>query len=184
MNSTPTVIKQGMEVVDGNTHAINVPPSFLRDQPSQPIIHKNISFPDSDLPEYDGHIAFVLENVLSTDECKQLLALAEGSVLRDPDEERNPEDWPWKPAMVYGPGGETLNSNYRNSGRIMWDEPVIAHRVWQRCAQVPAVQDALARVNEIRSRPYGSWKFTELNKRMRFLKYTQGQFFKRKLSII
>ncbi|KAI9162966.1 hypothetical protein HJFPF1_04561 [Paramyrothecium foliicola] len=166
-----------LEFIDYTSRPVDIPPTFLTGPPSQPISYKDVSFAASDLPEYDSHVAFVLDNVLSPEECQQLLALAEDSVNRDGVPEHKFS--PWKPAMVSAPsGGEVLKKDYRNSDRIVWDEQTIVDRVFERCRQLPQVTAALARVNAISRRPGGQWVFRRPNKRMRFLKYSPGQFFK------
>jgi hypothetical protein len=132
----------------------------------------------------DGGYAVVLDNVLSPSECAQLIQLAESSVLeKDKAEEGNP----WRPAPVnVGHGFEVLVADYRNSDRIIWDQQEIVDRLWARMEQVPGIREKLSRFNEAdilggrkpNGKPGANWDFHQVNKRLRFLKYGPGQFFR------
>jgi hypothetical protein len=79
-----------------------------------------------------------------------------------------------------GPGWEAPAPGYRESDRIIWDQQTIVDRLWERCAQAEGLRELLA---VIPPDPYmrgGKWKFSRFNERMRYLKYTPGQYFKRK----
>ena len=166
---------------------VDIPGSFLTTPPSAPITLQRISFADSPLPEYAGCFAVLLDNVLAPWECAKLLQLAEASV---PDVEEGAS--PWRPALVnMGGGYEAAVTDYRNSDRIIWDSQTVVDRVWQRCLQArgegeESMGEMLSGTPEGReakkqNRTWGGeWKFERLNERMRFLKYTKGQFFKRK----
>jgi hypothetical protein len=159
---------------------VDIPSTFLGGPSPAPIVAKDVPFKTSDVPEYNGSVAVILDNVISPEECKQLIALAEDSVPRTEDEDAAADFSAWKPAMVSsGVGTEFMDQSYRNSDRIVWDEQTIVDRLWERCMDVPQVKEAIARVNKINGRPDGKWVFHEPNKRMRFLKYSKGQFFKR-----
>jgi hypothetical protein len=94
--------------------------TFLTSTPpdAQPILTYPIDFKQTPLPEYDGHYAVVLDNVLSESECKQLIDYAEMSAGKG---DEGVENDGWKPALVnVGPGKEILAPEYRNSDRIIW----------------------------------------------------------------
>jgi hypothetical protein len=168
---------------------VEIPDSFLAPLPDPSIIKvSKIDFENSPLPEYKRLYAVVLDNVLSKGECDQLIFMAEMSVgaHRGGDE---PDNNGWKPAMVNaGRNYEVLALDYRNSDRIIWDERVVATRLWGRIMQaqgmkeyfsvlegegyVPAVGDTISRGER--------WVVTKqgLNERLRFLKYGAGQYFK------
>ncbi|KAJ4133375.1 hypothetical protein NW768_004957 [Fusarium equiseti] len=149
---------------------IPVPDSFLRSSSTTPIKTTHIDFANSPLPQYDGHTAVVLDNVLSPEECKELLSLAEQSVEGDEA---------WQPALVSGGNGyESRAPGYRESDRIIWDQQTIADRLWERCLQADGLRDLLAVVPHEPWMKDGKWVFSRLNDRMRFLKYSPGQFFK------
>ncbi|KAJ3357098.1 hypothetical protein HDU83_008605 [Entophlyctis luteolus] len=161
---------------------VQIPPDFLRRTPTdaRPITYNAIDFSRTALPEYDGLYAVVLDHVLSRLECEQLLQLAEASVLGD-----GPR---WKPALVnVGGGYEMLDSDYRNSERIIWDSQDVMDRVWARVQKQPEIVEELAIINErdllgpfdkVSRKEYPDWRFHGINERMRFLKYTPGQFFR------
>lgn len=152
---------------------VAIPDAFLASPPSEPVVAKHIDWASSPLPENQGRTALVLDNVLSKEECAELLSLAESSV---PGEDGAS---PWKPALVnVGVGVETAAPGYRDSERIIWDQQVVVDRVWERMAQAEGVRELLAKCPEGAS---GEWRFRRLNERMRFLKYSPKQFFKRRL---
>ncbi|KAI9150626.1 hypothetical protein HJFPF1_10401 [Paramyrothecium foliicola] len=154
----------------------DIPSSFLTGPPERPISIRPVDFANSAIPEYKSYKALILDNVLSKDECQQLLRLAESSVPLTQD---GRDASPWRPALVnYGAGYEMANPNYRNSDRIIWDEQVIVDRLWERCAQADGLKDLLSRVPHEALRRGGRWEYSRWNERMRFLKYTKGQFFR------
>ncbi|OAR01887.1 hypothetical protein LLEC1_08061, partial [Akanthomyces lecanii] len=88
-----------------------------------------------------------------------------------------------------GGGYEAAVTDYRNSDRIIWDSQTVVDRVWERCLQARGGGEGES-MGQMLSRPPegrkarkrskscgGEWKFERLNERMRFLKYTEGQFF-------
>lgn len=158
---------------------VPVPPSFLTTPPPKPITSRPIDWSSTPLPEYAGSVALVLEDVLSPAECAQLLSLAEASVPRDPDS--SGETSAWRPALVsLGPGWEAPAPGYRESDRIIWDQQTVVDRLWDRCAQAEGLRELLAEVEPYHKLRGGKWKFRRPNERMRFLKYSPGQYFKRK----
>lgn len=170
------------------SNEVSIPDSFLTTTPSdaQPLTLSQIDFYTTVLPEYAGHYAVVLENVLSRSECETLLKLAEASV---PASERGEKD-AWQPALVnIGGGFELLSPEYRNSDRIIWDQQTIVDRLWERCVAAPGLKEKLGVVEQdvvvlgsSRSGREQRWEFRRLNERMRFLKYGSGQFFRGELA--
>ncbi|KAH8590946.1 hypothetical protein B0O99DRAFT_520301 [Bisporella sp. PMI_857] len=164
---------------------VEIPADYLISQPSdaEPIKFQTIDFAKTSLPELAGGYAVVLDHVLSPSECKKLIELAESSVL-DKDKVG---DSSWSPAMVNVSGGrEVLEPTYRNSDRIIWDNQEIVDRLWSRIEKVPALKERLAAFNEgellgggkMNGKSASDWKFHCVNKRLRFLKYGPGQFFR------
>ncbi|KAJ0119280.1 oxidoreductase domain-containing protein [Diaporthe amygdali] len=160
---------------------------------AQPVTISPVDWASSPLPEYEGLFAVVLDNVLSPSECQTLLQLAESSV--DVFRMNSTGDHnPWKPAMVNaGNGFEVLETGYRNSDRLVWDEQEVVDRIWRRCLQGEAAEklrekldvlDGDEKVGACRLRGRNwvvenqRWEFRRLNQRMRFLKYGEGQFFR------
>lgn len=192
-------------LVEYFTKPTSILPSFL---PSSPPADTNtmtlttIDFPTTALPENKGRLAIVLDNVLSPSECETLLSLAESSV----DLERLNVFWntpgdtgPWRPAMVNaGQGYEVLEPGYRNSDRIVWDSEEVVARLWARCMQgeigqalegMLGVLDGEKNTEVLGGGRRGKrwvhpekWAMKGLNRRMRFLKYGPGQFFRREFS--
>ena len=185
------------EVVEGVPHFVTysskevpIPEGFLTRDPddAQPITIKPVEWTKVGLPQNEGRYAVVLDNVLSPSECETLLHLVEQSV---PDSQRGKSgDRFWRPAMVNaGAGYEVLQTDYRNSDRIIWDCQEVVDRLWERCARAPGVKERLCvlqddlKVVGYPRRRLGKkvdqrWEFRRLNKRMRFLKYGPGQFFR------
>ncbi|KAF6839366.1 hypothetical protein CPLU01_01786 [Colletotrichum plurivorum] len=153
---------------------VPIPDDFLAAPPPGPVTLSHVDWRTTKLPENAGRYAVVLDNVLTQDECAQLLRMAEASAT-DAQE-------PWQPAMVnVGGGFEILEPEYRNSDRIIWDEQTVVDRLWQRCALAPGLREELAQYDTVARPQKGGktpWKFDRFNKRMRFLKYQKGQFFR------
>ncbi|SPO05593.1 uncharacterized protein DNG_08280 [Cephalotrichum gorgonifer] len=152
---------------------VPIPDSFLTTPPAKPVVATHIDWSSSPLPSNKGRTALVIDNVLSPEECVKLLELTEASVPREDGDTSSP----WKPALVnVAVGFETHAPDYRNSERIIWDNQVIVDRIWERIAQADGVRALLetvpgAYIDE-------EWHFRRFNERMRFLKYSSGQFFK------
>ncbi|KAI9701928.1 MAG: hypothetical protein M1836_001272 [Candelina mexicana] len=164
---------------------VAIPPSFLQSIPSdaQPITTARIDWSNTDLPEYKGSYAIVLENVLSPSECATLIRLAEESAGAGDEGVKNKG---WKPAMVNaGAGWEVFDAGYRKSDRIIWDQEEVAGRIWKRCLTAQGLEDDLAILQGQKGilgwracERGDKWRVTRLNKRMRFLRYGRGQFFR------
>ncbi|KAH7011379.1 hypothetical protein EDB80DRAFT_387744 [Ilyonectria destructans] len=152
---------------------VPIPDSFLTTPPAKPIACNHIDWAVSPLPENQGRTALLLRNVLSREECKQLIALAEDSVPREAG------DSAWRPALVsLGPGWEAPAPGYRESDRIIWNQQTVVDRIWERCAQADGLRELLAVVPPQPPMGGGKWEFSRVNERMRFLKYSPGQYFK------
>jgi hypothetical protein len=171
---------------------IDVPSDFLTPlaDPST-ITVSQIDFKNTVLPEYRNLYAVVLDNVLSQEECDQLIHLAERSVgAHQDDAEEEVENDGWRPAMVNaGRNREVLAVDYRNSDRIIWDEKTVVSKIWQRVLQGKGIKEDLLRLEGKKYAPVcglivekgeGTYVATKqgVNERMRFLKYGPGQFFK------
>ncbi|KAL7926008.1 hypothetical protein ACQKWADRAFT_281504 [Trichoderma austrokoningii] len=176
MNSSTS--SSGLRRVDYTFNPVDIPDAFLTGPASEPVTCKPVPFKESGLPEYTNCKAWILDNVLSREECRELIAYAEASAVLE-----KPGDSPWKPALVsVAPGLEAAAPSYRHSERIIWDMQHLVDRLWDRCAQAEGLQELVATCP--RSRPdhrtgEGTWKFAGLNERMRFLKYGPGMFFRR-----
>ncbi|KAL7949361.1 hypothetical protein V8C42DRAFT_341330 [Trichoderma barbatum] len=164
--------------VDYSSNPVDIPDTFLTGPAVDPVTVRPVPWKESAVPEYSKCKAWILDNVLSREECAQLIAYAEASAPLE-----KPGDSPWKPALVsVAPGVETRAPSYRNSDRIIWDKQLLVDRLWDRCAQAEGLQELVATApcsspDHNRNRK-GTWKFHGLNERMRFLKYTPGMFFR------
>lgn len=148
-----------------------LPEDFL-DGPAPTIKRSTINFTKDNLPEYDDKWAVVLDNVLSEEECAQLVAAAEATT-----------DGKWERALVnIGGGMQAMYEDTRKCGRIIWDNRELMAKLWARIeGQVPEIHrlekwadvtgNGPAKRNEV-------WKVTRLNDRGRFLKYVGGEYFK------
>lgn len=160
-----------------NTHYtskdVSIPDDFLTGPADKPVTLTPVPFATSRVPEYDGLVAVVLDNVISPEECQQLLELAEASA-----ESQEEGASPWRPALVnVGVGREIAITDYRNSDRIIWDKQTIVDRLWNRRIQADGLKELLSKTPDDDIGLPGRWAFERLNDRMRFLKYTEGQFF-------
>lgn len=178
---------------------VSIPEGFLSLTSPPPdarsITLSPIDWTQTVLPEYDGRYAVVLDNVVSPSECQELIKLAESSV--DMSRVAQGIQNPWRPAMVAaGSGYEVLDSKYRNSDRIVWDRQEVVDRLWARCLQGDVGRTLLKKLEVLdndekvvgitrKGKDWKTedqkWEMKRLNKRMRFLKYGPGQFFRRKL---
>lgn len=191
-------------VVEYFTRDITLPPSFLPPTPPadmKPMSLTAIDFSTTALPENKGRIALVIDNVLSHSECQTLLSLAESSVDLDPLNafwESPGHASPWRPALVnVGQGYEVLEPEFRNSDRIVWDSDEMVSRLWARCMQGEVGEALGAMLSELNGEQHAKilgekkkawrwdrpprWVMKGLNRRMRFLRYGPGQFFRREL---
>ena len=147
-------------------------------QPASNDITKNIvDFGVLGLPEYHGLYAAVLDNCFTKAECDELISKAETHT-----------NGVWEGAMInVGGGRQAMIKDARDCGRIIWDDKEMVHRIWNR------VKDQVPEVEVLRNMPRvtgngpakrtETWKMSRLNERMRFLKYGEGQYFRRKYSI-
>ncbi len=191
-SSMPRTLKTAVQP-NYTSAPVDVPSDFLiADAPdTQPVTITPVDWPSTPLPENDGLYAVVLENVLSPSECATLLQLAEASVPND-HERRGEGGSPWQPAMVnVGGGFEVLTPSYRNSDRIVWDNPDMVERLWKRCLRAPGLEERLreipgsdrsitgnARYGQKKRDEKSRFVFHRVNERMRFLRYGSGQFFR------
>ncbi|CAD6567101.1 MAG: hypothetical protein ASARMPREDX12_005317 [Alectoria sarmentosa] len=132
----------------------------------------DVDFRYTELSEYEGRYATVLDNVLTKEECDTLVRAAEAQ-----------SNGTWEQAMInIGGGAQALMTDSRDCGRIIWDDSEVVERIWSRVkGSVPEIEylKGMARVTGNGPVKRGeTWKMTRLNERMRFLKYGEGQYFK------
>ncbi|GKT44976.1 uncharacterized protein ColSpa_05157 [Colletotrichum spaethianum] len=174
-------LKSNPQKTSYTSNDVPIPADFLSvplPEDAPPVTLKKVDWSASALPENGPLYAVVLDNVLTPQECAQLIRLAEDSAVNRGDK----GDEPWQPAMVnIGAGWEILESDYRNSDRIIWDQQEVVDRLWARCRLAPGLEEQLREVEGTSKPGKGEetrWMFNRFNKRMRFLKYQKGQFFR------
>ncbi|KAM0333391.1 hypothetical protein ACHAQA_002052 [Verticillium albo-atrum] len=166
------------------SRAVDLPADFLASPPPEPITATPIDWPSTPLPEWQGRFATVLDNVLTPDECALLLRLAEQSASSSDDPNADAAASSWRPAMVnIGAGREVLEPEYRRSDRIIWDETEVVRRLWERVRRARGADGQLffqedGPMGWVDVGEDGGWRFWGLNRRMRFLKYGAGRFFR------
>lgn len=143
---------------------VKYPADYLAPVPDPSVMkYKEIDFKAEGIPQYEGCYAAVLDNVMSPEECRQLLYYIEQSagLHRDPEEmikssstgtgkyadiskpgEGMDMAVGWQPARVpIGANKEVMVPDYRRSMRIIWDEKEITSRIWNRMNQIPQVKE-------------------------------------------
>ncbi|XP_064603709.1 uncharacterized protein LOC135469107 [Liolophura sinensis] len=113
-----------------------------------PIVKTDLSLPDG-----QKKLAFFLENVMTKQECDAYI--------------KKTEKMGYKRALLtIGKDTQVLRKDIRNSYRCVWDSEEQANILWQRIEPyIPT---------DFNSR----WKPLGLNKRLRFLRYDPGEYFK------
>jgi len=152
-----------------------LPKNFLTGAPPNPKITK-IDFTKTEVPEYEGLYATVLDGILTPEECHTLVAAAESQAPNK-----------WERAMInIGNGEQALYEDTRKCGRIIYDSQEMVDRIWERVKGLVPELTTLANQPLVTgtgpSKRHEVWKYTRLNERMRFLKYTAGEYFKRRSS--
>jgi len=138
------------------------------------ITKTDVDFKKTDIPEFDGLYATVLDNCFTEAECNALVSMAEAQT-----------NGTWEQAMInVGGGRQELMTDSRDCGRISWDDKEIVQSIWDRVANfVPEIQ-SLSNVPKITGmgpmKREETWRMLRPNERMRFLKYGEGQYFRRK----
>ncbi|KAL8731147.1 MAG: hypothetical protein Q9181_004394 [Wetmoreana brouardii] len=140
---------------------------------SRPDVKKQvINFEETEVPEYKGYYACILDNVLSADECADLIRAAKAQTNGE-----------WEQAGVnVGYGRQQVDLETRSCGRIIWDDRELASKIWARC------QDWVPEILELKDRPEitgkgylkkgWTYRATGANERMRFLRYLDGNYFR------
>ncbi|KAF2751472.1 hypothetical protein M011DRAFT_386775, partial [Sporormia fimetaria CBS 119925] len=124
------------------------------------------------MPEYKDRWAVILDGVLTQEECDTLITAVEATT-----------DGYWERAMVNTGGGmQMMYEEIRKCGRTIIDDRDLAARIWAR------VEPSVPEIHTLQNRPHITgmgpvkrkevWKVTRLNERLRFLKYTGGEYFR------
>ena len=150
-----------------------LPKDFLSGPSPEKIVRK-LDFTQIGLPEYGGLYAVVIDNAFTKEECNDLVHAAEAQ-----------SGGLWEQALVNVGGGlQALMTDTRDCGRIIWDDREVVKKLWSR------IKDSVPEIEYLSNRPEvtGLWavrkkqtlKMTRLNERMRFLRYEEAQYFRRK----
>ncbi|MBE3045254.1 hypothetical protein IMZ48_22420, partial [Candidatus Bathyarchaeota archaeon] len=57
---------------DYTSNDVAIPDTFLTGPPAKPVVSTPIDWANTPLPENKGRVAFVVDNILSQEECAQL----------------------------------------------------------------------------------------------------------------
>lgn len=85
-----------------------------------------------------------------------------------------------------GYGRQEIDAETRSCGRIIWNNKKLVSKIWAQC------QDQVPQILKLKDRPAitgngflrreWTYSFTRLNKSMRFLRYPDGNYFRRERS--
>ncbi|KAG8961305.1 hypothetical protein FRC03_005563 [Tulasnella sp. 419] len=164
------------------SNQIPEPPRAESPSTSAPLAVHKLDFVSLGLPEYKDAFVLVIDNLFTPEDCKKLLAAAESSKE-------------WERAAVNGPPGSgegIVIASYRNSSRILYDDPELAGWIFEKLR--PHLKDIEKEAGEHHQR-FGDrrakskprfWNFGDskvrllrVNERLRFLRYGEGEFFNR-----
>ncbi|KAE8401186.1 hypothetical protein BDV37DRAFT_255677 [Aspergillus pseudonomiae] len=166
---------------------MDIPEDFLQAPPPPTATVKKLDFTKTTppIPAYKNHFAAIINNVLTPAECNQLLQLAEQSTIPQGTTNPNPERTPWDRALLNVGNGQQINApGFRNCGRILYDSPEIADRLLNRLLPFLHECDIVQIFNQPLVTGAGpatrseTFKLTRLNEKLRFLKYTGGEYFR------
>ncbi|KAL8934450.1 MAG: hypothetical protein Q9216_005908 [Gyalolechia sp. 2 TL-2023] len=105
--------------------------------PQTGIRKQTIDFKNCNLPEYSDSYACILDNVLSAEECAKLVLAAKAS-----------NDGEWQQATINaGYSGQQIDPETRLCGRIIWSNPELVSRIWNRC------KDHVPEILRLKDRP-------------------------------
>jgi hypothetical protein len=157
------------------------PPSDFLTDPGPEVEVTRVDFSKTECFEFKAANAVILDNVLSPAECEQLISFAEQSSGGETGNGK------WERAMVnIGNNKQALYTDIRNCDRIIWDDHAIVDRIWQRCRpHVPEIECLTDNAEVMGIGPVKRGEthvMTRLNERMRFLKYTGGEYFNGKIN--
>ncbi|CAI7635829.1 unnamed protein product [Penicillium bialowiezense] len=165
--------------------AFEIPEEFLRGPAVNATLHK-IDFERTTppIPSFKNSIAAVVDNLLTENECKQLLQIAEESTRTTlPDSTFSAPKW--ERAMINAGGGrQTMSIDSRKSGRVIFDSSDIADRLLERL--MPFIREC--EIDVVKNRPLvtglgpakrgEALRLSRLNERLRFLRYEGGDYFR------
>ena len=145
---------------------------------ANPCVSKHvIDFEKVGLPEYEGYYACILDNVFTAEECAIMIQAVQAQTNGE-----------WQQATINsGFTGQEVDSETRLCGRIIWDNADLAAKIWARC------QEHVPEIHQVKDAPHitgagllmKGWRFglVGLNSSMRFLRYFDGNYFRRESRI-
>ena len=161
---------------------VQIPDDFLPPTVPKEACLQRIDFTKTDPPllEYRDHFAAVIDNLFTEAECKALIQIAEASSITTGSTTPC-----WERAMInMGYGRQKLALDARNCGRIIYDSPLLAGRIFDRLLPCLKECDISTLYNRALVTGLGAVKrgerlqATRLNERLRFLKYEGGEYFR------
>ena len=132
-----------------------------------------IDFAKTEVDEYAGYFAMVIDDILTPEECAHLLSLVQPA-----------DDAPWPPATVTAyNGSQMLVPDSRHCGRIIFNSATVAARLLDRIrphippdvAVLDNVPDITGQMPVIRKE---KWEVSRLNEALKFLRYEAGDYFR------
>ncbi|KAE9400955.1 hypothetical protein BT96DRAFT_919106 [Gymnopus androsaceus JB14] len=131
---------------------------------------------------YSGSYALVIDDLFSSEECAELIALAESTEWEDGKG--------WQPAKVQArplPTDQVLDTRFRFNDRILRFDHEVARKIYERV--LPFVEKDIGVIKEGSkwarivgggngTQVRGTWNLVGLNERLSFLRYGPGHFFK------
>ncbi|KAI1803047.1 oxidoreductase domain-containing protein [Daldinia bambusicola] len=132
-----------------------------------------IDFNETDVKEYAGYFAMTIKDVLTLDECVDLLKL-----ISPPDNAA----WPAATVTRYD-GSHMLDLKSRFCDRIFYTSQTLADRLLERILphippEIVTLKDAPDITGQFPIIRNETWRISRLRDELRFLKYGPGQYFK------
>ncbi|KAJ5144816.1 hypothetical protein N7448_002208 [Penicillium atrosanguineum] len=153
-----------------------IPEDFLRGPATAKVHHIDFETTTPPIPAFKNNFAAVIDNLMSPEECNELLHLAEQSTT---------ESSKWERAMINaGNGKQVMSVDARKSGRIIWDSSEVAQRLLDRL--MPYMRELS--LEHVKNQPMITglgparrgevMHLSRLNERLRFLRYDGGDYFR------
>lgn len=145
----------------------------LASKPPETCRSELIDFERFGMPEYKDKFAVLIHDLLTPEECHQLLESAEEAAGHK-----------WEGAMVnVGLGRQEMMTDIRLCGRILWDTPEIVDVLLKRIkphlpSNIVSLQNSPGITGAGPVKRKETWEMTRLNERLRYLKYTKGMYFR------
>lgn len=145
---------------------------MLSAKPPSSCYAEPVNFAKAGLTEYQDSFALLVHNLLSPQECAELLR---GATVA--------HDNKWEQALVnIGGGKQQLMTDIRSCDRIMWDEFDVVDKLLARIKphlppNILSVKDASHITGWGPVKRKEVWQLSRLNERMRILRYGPGMYF-------